>query len=77
MALVIIANDNGEEISRTRVTGVEDRTLVAVVLGAVAKIPPPRKTRSDAGQPKGPRTKVLPHAANVCLEAIRGSHRQP
>lgn len=55
MALVIIQGDDGEEIQRTRVIGVEPRTLAAAVASGIAKIPPPRKERSDKGVPKGPR----------------------
>lgn len=61
MALVIIQSDEGEELHRSRVTGVEPKLLAATMMMAIAKMPAPRKERSDKGKP---RISVLPDAAN-------------
>lgn len=61
MARLIISTDEGDEFLNTSVQGVEPKLLAATVMTAIAKMPMPRKQRSDAGKP---RIKILPQTAN-------------
>lgn len=68
MARLIIQTDEGEEFLSTSVQGVDPKLLAATVMTAIAKMPAPRKQRSDAGKPRLPdkaNLEVLPPAASL------------
>lgn len=69
MSRLIIQSDDGEEFLSTSVIGTDPKLLAATVMTAIAKMPAPRRERSDKGKPRLPQKanalEVLPPAASA------------
>lgn len=63
MHTLIIQDQDASELLRVQIKAIDPATATIAILGALAKIEPEKKKRSDAGRNRQPRLE-LPHVAN-------------